>query len=141
MSKLLIIVDDKHKETHALLAAEVLRKAASELKHSFCIEVRTPQGVITDITPAMLNDAESLLLVGDVEIDDPALTNLPTITASINEVLDTPSKVLERLSKSTDSSPQTGKKSLPSPLVQRVSLIHLWLLRAYSWARRIWVMR
>lgn len=110
MSKLLIIVDDKHKETHALLAAEVLRKAASELKHSFCIEVRTPQGVITDITPAMLNDAESLLLVGDVEIDDLTLANLPTITASINEVLDTPSKVLERLSKNTDSSPQTGKK-------------------------------
>lgn len=110
MSKLLIIVDDKHKETHALLAAEVLRKAASELKHSFCIEVRTPQGVITDITPAMLKDAESLLLVGDVEIDDPTLANLPTIAASINEVLDTPSEVLERLSASSNSSPKKVKK-------------------------------
>lgn len=110
MSKLLIIVDDKHKETHAVLAGEVLRKAASELNHSFCIEVRTPQGVIAAITQEMLNDAESLLLVGDVDISDSNIADLPTIKASIDEVLDNPSKVLERLSDTSDSSSKKGKK-------------------------------
>lgn len=110
MSKLLIIVDDKHKETHAVLAGEVLRKAASELNHSCCIEVRTPQGVIAAITQEMLNDAESLLLVGDVEISDSNIADLPTIKASIYEVLDSPSKVLERLSSTSDSSSKKGKK-------------------------------
>lgn len=110
MSKLLIIIDEKDNSTHAVLAGEALRKAASQFNESISVEVRTPQGVITPITQDMLRDAEQLLLIGDVEVNNPNIATLPTTTASIDEVLDNPSALLKRLSATTESSSRLGKK-------------------------------
>ncbi|EJL22488.1 phosphotransferase system, fructose-specific IIC component [Caulobacter sp. AP07] len=115
MSNLLAVVGAGERGTHAVLASEALRKAAAAMGRTLAVEVHTPQGVLTPLDPALLEQADGLLVVGAGAPSDERFARLPRQEASIDEVLADASAVLARLARLAGASGQ-GPAAASGPL-------------------------
>ena len=98
MEHVVAIVAAAGRGTHAVLAREALRKAAEARGIDLAIETRGPEGISDPLPPDRIARAERLLLVGDPGPGDlaPALAALPTVRATLDEVLADAAGVLAR---------------------------------------------
>lgn len=75
------------RSTHAVLAAEALRRAAQQIGATFTVEVRSAQGILNALADAEIATASRVLLVGDEDLDAERFASLPSRRASIEDVL------------------------------------------------------
>lgn len=85
------------RSTHAVLAAEALRRAAQQIGAAFTVEVRSSQGVLNALADADIATAGRVLLVGDEDLDAERFASLPSRRASIEDVLIDAAAVLATL--------------------------------------------
>lgn len=97
MSTTIAVIGAGTRSTHAVLAAEALRRAAQQIGAAFTVEVRSHQGVLNALADADIATAGRVLLVGDEDLDAGRFASLPSRSASIEEVLGDASGVLAQL--------------------------------------------
>ena len=104
MKNLIAVVSAGERSTQAVLAAEALRRAATDLGWTLAAEVRTPQGVISPLDD--FASASAVILVGTEDLDAERFGDMPRLTATLDEVLAGASSVLKR-SDSSSAAPRT----------------------------------
>lgn len=97
MSTTIAVIGAGTRSTHAVLAAEALRRAAQQIGAAFTVEVRSHQGVLNALADADIATAGRVLLVGDEDLDAGRFASLPSRSASIEDVLGDASGVLAQL--------------------------------------------
>lgn len=97
MSTTIAVIGAGTRSTHAVLAAEALRRAAQQIGAAFTVEVRSHQGVLNALADADIATAGRVLLVGDEDLDAGRFASLPSRSASIEEVLGDAPGVLAQL--------------------------------------------
>lgn len=97
MTTTIAVIGAGPRSTHAVLAAEALRRAAQKIGAAFTVEVRSHQGVLNALADADIANAGRVLLVGDEDLDAGRFASLPSRSASIEEVLGDASGVLAQL--------------------------------------------
>lgn len=108
MSTTIAVIGAGTRSTHAVLAAEALRRAAQQIGAAFTVEVRSHQGVLNALADADIATAGRVLLVGDEDLDAGRFASLPSRSASIEDVLGDASGVLAQL-------PEPVAKTLARP--------------------------
>ena len=98
MEHVVAIVGTAGRGTHAVLAREALRKAAEARGIDIAIETRGPEGISDPLPADRIARADRLLLVGDPGPAGlaPGLAALPTVRATLDEVLADAAGVLAR---------------------------------------------
>lgn len=94
MKKYCAVVSAGERSTQAVLAAEALRRAASDRGDRLDAEVRTPQGVISPL--ADFASAFSVLLIGSEDLEAERFGDMPRVTATLDDVLADAAAVLKR---------------------------------------------
>lgn len=94
MKKYCAVVSAGERSTQAVLAAEALRRAASDHGDKLDAEVRTPQGVIGAL--ADFSSAASVFLIGSDDLEAERFGDMPRVTATLDEVLADAAAVLKR---------------------------------------------
>ncbi|MBA4285622.1 MAG: PTS fructose transporter subunit EIIBC [Xanthomonadaceae bacterium] len=97
MTTTIAVIGAGTRSTHAVLAAEALRRAAQQIGAAFTVEVRSHQGILNALADADIATASRVLLVGDEDLDAERFNSLPSRAASIEEVLSDAPGVLARL--------------------------------------------
>ena len=80
----------------AMLAAEVLRKAAKTAGKSIEVEIHGDGGVVSPLAASHISGASLVLLVGQPKADERRFAGMKTIMASVEDVLTDASEVLAR---------------------------------------------
>lgn len=93
----IVVIAAGERSIEAVLAAEVLRRAARQRGLELVIEIRSDQGVTDALPAAHAAAATQLLLVGDGEADTARFGNAGIVRASLGEVLDDPLAALAPL--------------------------------------------
>ena len=86
MANLLAVIAAPDRSTQSLLAGEALRQAAARLKHHIEVEIHTAQGVQQPLSDSDIQQADAVLLVGNVP-QDGRFVRLATHVASLETVL------------------------------------------------------
>ena len=97
MTTTIAVIGAGSRSTHAVLAAEALRRAAQQIGAAFTVEVRSSQGILNALADADIATAGRVLLVGDDDLDAGRFASLQTSAASIEDVLIDASAVLAKL--------------------------------------------
>ena len=97
MAKLVAVVADAEFGPRPALAVEALRHAAARDEHRIAIELRAGAQVLTPIENAELADADGVLLVGELAVDEARFAGLPRAHARLDEVLADPAACLARV--------------------------------------------
>ncbi|WP_428309505.1 PTS fructose transporter subunit IIC [Hydrocarboniphaga sp.] len=94
MKKYCAVISAGERSTQAVLAAEALRRAASDRGDQLDAEVRTAQGVIGPLGD--VTSAGSVLLVGTEDLQAERFGEIPRVNATLDEVLSDAAAVLKR---------------------------------------------
>ncbi|WP_022978014.1 PTS fructose transporter subunit IIC [Nevskia ramosa] len=97
MTTTIAVIGAGARSTHALLAAEALRRAAQAIGAVFAVEVRSDRGVLNALGDAQIASAGRVLLVGNEDLDAERFASLQTTAVSIEDVLSDAAAVLARL--------------------------------------------
>ena len=87
MSFLTAVIATTDRSTQAVLAAEALRKAATNLGHRIDVETRTPEGVNGALAPDAIASADAVLLIGDADAKDPRFHGKKVASLGLDAVL------------------------------------------------------
>ncbi|MEH3118648.1 MAG: fructose-specific PTS transporter subunit EIIC [Methylorubrum populi] len=108
MAQLLAVVGGGDLSTHAVLAAEALRKAAGRRNTPMTLEVRGKGGSGNPIPEAAIAQARAVLLVGEGDLGEGRFGALHRARAAIEDVLTDVNAVLDRLGAGTEVSGSTA---------------------------------
>ncbi|MBD8905589.1 fructose-specific PTS transporter subunit EIIC [Methylorubrum zatmanii] len=108
MAQLLAVVGGGDLSTHAVLAAEALRKAAGRRNTPIALEVRGKGASGAPISDAAIAEARAVLLVGEGDLGEGRFGALHRARAAIDDVLTDVNAVFDRLTAGTDAPSATG---------------------------------
>ena len=114
MYRLIALISAGERSTEAVLAAEALRRAASDAALPVSVEVRTTLGTLSAIDKA--GDATHLLLIGSGDFEAGRFSELPRSEASLEQVLADAHAVLR-------AATQGSTASVPSDKPKRIVAI------------------
>lgn len=103
MRNLIAVIGAGERSTHAVLAAEALRRAAQMRGDSIAVEVRTAQGLLNPLSDAQIAEAKGLLLIGGEGLEVERFTAVKILAASLEEALADAGAVLARVPDERDS--------------------------------------
>ncbi|HJE22456.1 MAG TPA: fructose-specific PTS transporter subunit EIIC [Methylorubrum populi] len=103
MAQLLAVVGGGDLSTHAVLAAEALRKAAGRRNTPIALEVRGKGASGAPISDAAIAEARAVLLVGEGDLGEGRFGALHRARAAIDDVLTDVNAVFDRLTAGTDA--------------------------------------
>jgi PTS system fructose-specific IIC component len=110
MKKLVASVTAGPAIVNGVLAAEALRRAASNGPHKLDIEIRTDEGVLSPLAGGQIGAASSALLIGPEKVDDPRFQALAKTFATVGEVLADPAAVLNAALSAPAAGSQAGRR-------------------------------
>lgn len=96
MSNLIAVVGTRHRDTHAVLSREALKKAAEAQGHHLDVEIVTADGISDPLDPAAIAGAGAVLLVDDA-VDDGRFASLPQTRATKEDILHDAGAVVAQL--------------------------------------------
>ncbi|MGX5773787.1 fructose-specific PTS transporter subunit EIIC [Methylorubrum zatmanii] len=108
MAQLLAVVGGGDLSTHAVLAAEALRKAAGRRNTPIALEVRGKGASGAPISDAAIAEARAVLLVGEGDLGEGRFGALHRARAAIDDVLTDVNAVFDRLTAGTDAPSATA---------------------------------
>ena len=103
MAQLLAVVGGGDLSTHAVLAAEALRKAAGRRNTPIALEVRGKGASGNPLSDAAIAGAKAVLLVGEGDLGEGRFGALHRARAAIEDVLTDVNAVFDRLSAGADT--------------------------------------
>lgn len=109
MAQLLAVVGGGDLSTHAVLAAEALRRAAGRRNTPIALEIRGKGASGNPLSEAAIAGAKTVLLVGEGDLGEGRFGALHRARAAIEDVLTDVNAVFDRLSAGSDApSPAAG---------------------------------
>ncbi|MCP1547161.1 MULTISPECIES: fructose-specific PTS transporter subunit EIIC [Methylorubrum] len=109
MAQLLAVVGGGDLSTHAVLAAEALRKAAGRRNTPITLEIRSKSAGGNPLSEAAIAGAKAVLLVGEGDLGEGRFGALHRARAAIEDVLTDVNAVFDRLSAGAEApSPAAG---------------------------------
>nr|WP_319483408.1 PTS fructose-like transporter subunit IIB [uncultured Cohaesibacter sp.] len=100
MATIVGVAASAESRAHTLMAAEALRKVASDQGHDISIECREPEETTSPLTPEMIAGADLAILAIDQNIDQAPFAGLPVYqTTTSRAIQDTASVLGEALQK------------------------------------------
>ncbi|WP_232630640.1 PTS fructose transporter subunit IIC [Methylobacterium sp. Leaf118] len=114
MAQLLAVVGGGDLSTHAVLAAEALRRAAGRRNAALALEIRGKGGG-NPIPEAAIREATAVLLVGDGDLGEGRFGALARARAAIDEVLTDVNAVLDRLLAGAAETPGASARAATGP--------------------------
>ena len=122
MAQLLAVVGGGDLSTHAVLAAEALRKAAGRRNAALALEIRGKGGG-NPIPEATIREAKAVLLVGEGDLGEGRFGALTRARAAIDDVLTDVNAVLDRLLAGTANTPAAAASASATPTPKRIVAI------------------
>ncbi|MFG5118067.1 fructose-specific PTS transporter subunit EIIC [Methylorubrum sp. POS3] len=116
MAQLLAVVGGGDLSTHAVLAAEALRKAAGRRNAPLALEIRGKGGG-NPIPEATIAQARAVLLVGEGDLGEGRFGALTRARAAIDDVLTDVNAVLDRLLAGASAAPGAAAVAAPKRIV------------------------
>ena len=116
MAQLLAVVGGGDLSTHAVLAAEALRKAAGRRNAPLALEIRGKGGG-NPIPEATIAQAKAVLLVGEGDLGEGRFGALTRARAAIDDVLTDVNAVLDRLLAGASAAPGAAAAADPIRIV------------------------
>ncbi|GJE75414.1 fructose-specific PTS transporter subunit EIIC [Methylorubrum suomiense] len=116
MAQLLAVVGGGDLSTHAVLAAEALRKAAGRRNAPLALEIRGKGGG-NPIPEATIAQARAVLLVGEGDLGEGRFGALTRARAAIDDVLTDVNAVLDRLLAGASAAPGAAAAAAPKRIV------------------------
>ncbi|KQT46483.1 PTS fructose transporter subunit IIBC [Methylobacterium sp. Leaf456] len=116
MAQLLAVVGGGDLSTHAVLAAEALRKAAGRRNAALALEIRGKGGG-NPIPEAAIREAKAVLLVGEGDLGEGRFGALTRARAAIDDVLTDVNGVLDRLLAGASDAPGAVAAAGPKKIV------------------------
>jgi fructose PTS system EIIBC or EIIC component len=117
MAQLLAVVGGGDLSTHAVLAAEALRKAAGRRNTPITLEVRGRGASANPIPEAAIAEARAVLLVGEGDLGEGRFGALHRARAAIEDVLSDVNAVFDRLCTGAEApSPAAGAAAGPKKI-------------------------
>ena len=117
MAQLLAVVGGGDLSTHAVLAAEALRKAAGRRNTPIALEVRGKGASGAPISDAAIAEARAVLLVGEGDLGEGRFGALHRARAAIDDVLTDVNAVFDRLTAGTDAPSAATDAAGPKKIV------------------------
>ncbi|MDO5620976.1 MAG: fructose-specific PTS transporter subunit EIIC [Paracoccus sp. (in: a-proteobacteria)] len=115
MSNLIAVVGTRHRDTHAVLSREALKKAAEAQGHHLDVEIVTADGISDPLDPAAIAGAGAVLLVDDA-VDDGRFASLPQTRATKEDILHDAGAVVARLATAAGGASPTATPAKNGPL-------------------------
>ncbi|MGY2046870.1 PTS fructose transporter subunit IIC [Methylobacterium sp. JK268] len=105
MTRLLAVVGGGELPTHAVLAAQALRRAAGRRNQGLALELRGPGLAGEPLSEAAIRGAETVLLVGPGDLGEGRFGGLRRARAALDEVLADVEGVIDRALGAADETP------------------------------------
>jgi PTS system fructose-specific IIC component len=107
MQPSIVVIAAGERSTEAFLAAEALRRAATQRGLELAIEIRSDQGTVGALAPEHAAGATRVLLVGDADAGTERFVQATPARTSLGSVLDDPAAALAPLA---DADADAGKR-------------------------------
>ena len=118
MAQLLVVVGGGDLSTHAVLAAEALRRAAGRRNTPIALEIRGKGASSHPLPDAAIAQAKTVLLVGEGDLGEGRFGALHRARAAIEDVLTDVNAVFDRLSAGAEApSPAVTAAATPKKIV------------------------
>jgi PTS system fructose-specific IIC component len=97
MAKIAAVAVSTSGVSHALMAAEALKKSAQLLHHDIVIEVHNPDGVANMLTPTAIAQADLIIVASDAPIDMTRFEGKKTVTVPASDAIIRPETLFRGL--------------------------------------------